>query len=184
MDLRVERTKRSIKEAFFKLRKEKPLEKITVKELAELAFINKATFYSHYQDIYDLSEQLENEVINSITENFPTPENLIFNARENVNTMAKLVMQKKEILDILFSGNREIVLEHRLEESISNRICEKYPMLKDDLSGKIVLSMLLRGGFYVFSRYGDKYDVDDLMKTIGDINECLVENFIKVSEDK
>lgn len=183
MDLRIERTKRSIKEAFLKLRKEKPLEKITVKELAELAYINKATFYSHYKDIYDLSEQLEDEIINSIIENFPTPENLIFNARENVKTMAKIVMQKKEILDILFSGNRETVLEHRLEESISDRICEKYPKLKDDLHGKIVLSMLLRGGFYVFSQYGEKYNVDDLMRTIGDINECLVENFIKVYEE-
>lgn len=180
MDLRVERTKKSIKEAFLKLRAEKPLEKITVKELAELAYINKATFYSHYQDIYDLSEQLEDEVIDSIIENFPSPENLIFNARENVKTMAKIIMDQKELLDILFSGNREVVLEHRLEESIGRRICEKYPQLQNDLYGKIVLSMLLRGGFYVFSQYGEKYDVDDLMRTIGDINECLVEHFIKV----
>lgn len=180
MDLRVERTKRNIKEAFLKLRAEKPLEKITVKELAELAYINKATFYSHYKDIYDLSEQLEDEVINSITENFPSPENLLFNSRENVKTMTKVVMEKKELLDILFSGNREAVLERRIEESISKRICEKYPELQDDIYGKIVLSMLIRGGFYIFSQYGEKYNADDLMQTIGDINECLVENFIKV----
>lgn len=184
MDLRVERTKRNIKKAFLKLRAEKPLEKITVKELAELAYINKATFYCHYQDIYDLSEKLEDEVINSIMEDFPTPEKLIFNARENVKIMAKIVMERKEVLDILFSGNREAVLEHRLEEGISRRICEKYPQLKDDMCGKIVLSMLLRGGFHVFTQYGEKYDVDDLMRTIGDINECLVENFIKVSPEQ
>lgn len=180
MDLRIERTKKNIKEAFLKLRAEKPLEKITVKELAELAYINKATFYSHYQDIYDLSEQLEDEVINSIIEGFPTPEDLIFNARENVKVMAATIMDKEEILEILFSGNRKAVLEHRLEESIGSRICEKYPQLQNDLRGKIVLSMLFRGGFYVFSQYGGEYDVDVLMKTIGDINECLVDNFIKV----
>ena len=45
MDLRTERTKRSIANAFLELRKQKPIEKITVKELAELAFINKATCY-------------------------------------------------------------------------------------------------------------------------------------------
>ena len=37
MDLRTERTKRSIANAFLELRKHKPLEKISVKELAELA---------------------------------------------------------------------------------------------------------------------------------------------------
>ena len=66
MDLRTERTKRSIINAFLELRSKKPLEKITVKELSELAFINKATFYTHYQDIYDLSEQLETEFVTNI----------------------------------------------------------------------------------------------------------------------
>ena len=56
MDLRTERTKRSIANAFLELRKQKDIEKITVKELAELAYINKATFYTHYHDIYDLSD--------------------------------------------------------------------------------------------------------------------------------
>ena len=51
MDLRVEKTKRSIINAFLNLRSRKPLEKITVKELSEIAQINKATFYLHYHDI-------------------------------------------------------------------------------------------------------------------------------------
>ena len=55
MDLRTERTKRSITNAYLELRKQKPIEKITVKELSEVAFINKATFYTHYSDIYDLA---------------------------------------------------------------------------------------------------------------------------------
>ena len=54
MDLRRQRTKNSIINAFIQLRASKPLEKITVKELSELAYINKATFYTYYQDIYDL----------------------------------------------------------------------------------------------------------------------------------
>ena len=55
MDLRTEKTKRSIINSFLELRSRKPLEKITVKELSEKAEINKATFYLHYHDIYDLS---------------------------------------------------------------------------------------------------------------------------------
>ena len=52
MDLRVEKTEKAIKNAFIELRSQKPLEKITVKELCAEARINKSTFYSHYQDIY------------------------------------------------------------------------------------------------------------------------------------
>ena len=63
MDLRQQRTRRSIVNAFLALRSEKPIETITVRELTERAQIHKATFYLHYHDIYDLSEALEWEVI-------------------------------------------------------------------------------------------------------------------------
>lgn len=53
MDLRIEKTRQSIVNAFIALRSGKPLEKITVKELCEKAQINKSTFYFHYADIYD-----------------------------------------------------------------------------------------------------------------------------------
>ena len=44
MDLRIKKTKRAIRTAFYELIKEKPLEKITVTEIAARAEINKATF--------------------------------------------------------------------------------------------------------------------------------------------
>ena len=44
MDLRIKKTKRAIRRAFAELIKEKPMEKITVKEIAERAEINKTTF--------------------------------------------------------------------------------------------------------------------------------------------
>ena len=47
MDLRTEKTESSIINAFIELRAKKPLEKITVKELCQLARINKSTFYAH-----------------------------------------------------------------------------------------------------------------------------------------
>ena len=58
MDLRIQKTKAAIKEAFFELRRKKPIEKITVTELSRLAGINKATFYLHYSDIYSLAATL------------------------------------------------------------------------------------------------------------------------------
>ncbi len=39
MDLRVQRTQRNIINAFLQLRTKKPIEKITIKELSELAYI-------------------------------------------------------------------------------------------------------------------------------------------------
>ena len=74
MDLRTKKTQRAIREAFLRLRAKKPLERITVKELVELAEISKATFYLHYQDIYDLSDQLQQEVIEATLAKITHPE--------------------------------------------------------------------------------------------------------------
>ena len=57
-DLRAAKTLRAIRGAFLELILKKPVDRITVKELAERAEINKGPFYLHYRDIYDLYRQL------------------------------------------------------------------------------------------------------------------------------
>ena len=60
-DLRIRYTRKVIREAFLKLLKEKPLARITVKEVCDLAQINRGTFYKHYLDCYDLMDKLQDE---------------------------------------------------------------------------------------------------------------------------
>lgn len=60
---KVRYTKRVIRESLFALLDAKELNRITVKELCELADINRGTFYSHYTDIYDLVDKLEGELL-------------------------------------------------------------------------------------------------------------------------
>ena len=58
-DGRVRITRQMIRTALLNLLREKPLQHITVRELCEKASINRGTFYAHYDDIYDLMEQIE-----------------------------------------------------------------------------------------------------------------------------
>lgn len=62
MDIRVKKTKRAIQKAFVALLREKPIEKITVKEIAERAEINKTTFYSHYETLDALTAEMERQI--------------------------------------------------------------------------------------------------------------------------
>ena len=65
-DARVRYTRMIIQNTFLKLLKEKPISKITVKEICEIAEINRTTFYKHYHDPYDLLEKLEEEAISGL----------------------------------------------------------------------------------------------------------------------
>lgn len=62
-DARVRYTRMRIRDAFLSCLAEKPVSKITVKEICDLAEINRATFYKHYADPFDLLEKLEDEVL-------------------------------------------------------------------------------------------------------------------------
>ena len=54
-------TEREIKRSFIKLLNEKPLSKISVKEICEMADVNRCTFYSYFEDIYDLHKKIMQE---------------------------------------------------------------------------------------------------------------------------
>lgn len=56
---RVKYSKKLIQDSLLQLLQEKPLEKITVKELCERADVNRGTFYRYYEDIFDLFETIE-----------------------------------------------------------------------------------------------------------------------------
>ena len=61
-DLRIQRTRESIRETFEKMICEMDYEQITVKELAQRARINRKTFYLHYNTLDDLLREIQNEM--------------------------------------------------------------------------------------------------------------------------
>ena len=50
-----------------------PFEKITVKTICDRAGVNRSTFYAHYTDIYDMIEQMENNLRKELMERYPVP---------------------------------------------------------------------------------------------------------------
>lgn len=70
LDARVRYTQMVIKNSFTKLLEQKPLNKVTVKEICELSEINRATFYKYYCDAYDLLEKLESEFLSELQKMF------------------------------------------------------------------------------------------------------------------
>ena len=63
IDPRTQKTRKSLQDALAVLLAEKALRKITVQEVADIAHVNRVTFYKHNRDIYDLYEQMEKDVL-------------------------------------------------------------------------------------------------------------------------
>ena len=108
-------TKIAIKASFMKLLNEKPLNKISVKNIVEDCGINRNSFYYHFQDIPSLIVEIVTEEANRLIEQYPT-----INSLEECFTVAFqfALENKKAVLHIYQSVNRDIY-----EQYLMN-ICE------------------------------------------------------------
>ena len=65
-DRRVKKTKALLKQSLAELLCEKDIKNITIKELTDRVSISRNAFYTHYVDIYDLYDQMEQELFSDI----------------------------------------------------------------------------------------------------------------------
>ena len=77
-DRRIRKTRKAMTKALAELLLEKPLNNISVREISDMADINRGTFYLHYRDVYDMAEKLQNEIFeefNKIVESYEQKKN-------------------------------------------------------------------------------------------------------------
>lgn len=133
-DRRVKYTKMVIRESFIKALSRKPITKITVKEICEGADVNRATFYMHYSDQYDLLRKIEEEIIEDISRYLLdysfvdiriVPTEMIVRVLEYINDNA-------ELFDLLLNLNGDM----NFQQEVIKIIGEKHliPLLGADLS--------------------------------------------------
>lgn len=113
-DRRVKYTKMVLKESFIRLLGEKKISQITIKEICENADINRATFYAHYSDQYDLMQKIEDELLDNIT--FYLSENIQNNA-DIVITVEKIfesIKENAQLCKLLLSERGDINFQKRI----------------------------------------------------------------------
>lgn len=161
MDLRVIKTKKSVRQAFLDLRSKNPLEKIKVTQLCEIAMINKTTFYKHYQDIYALSDEIENETILSIMESFDQIDSLFTNPTGFLEGLYYSFLAHQELIMVLFSERMDVLIR-----KIENLLIVQYSHLGMTPEKKILFSFLLWGSSHILmeSRFEESVMLDTLTK--------------------
>lgn len=102
-DARVRYTKMVIQNSFIKILAEKPLTKVTVKEICELSEINRATFYKHYCDPYDLLDKIESGFLEELENN--VNESIYKGFQETITFILTSIKAEGELYKILFSEN-------------------------------------------------------------------------------
>ncbi len=107
-DLRVIKTKASIRSSLFELMSEKRLDKITISEICVRAKINRKTFYSHYRSAADVIEELENEVLGEFSEILRRGGESILDVGAAIRDVSATIEQRQSFFKQLMRQNPDL----------------------------------------------------------------------------
>ena len=71
-DRRAIRTASQIKDTMFSFMENTPIHQVSVSDICKTCQINRATFYDHYRDVFDLVQDMENDMLLAIQEMMAT----------------------------------------------------------------------------------------------------------------
>lgn len=117
VDRRVRKTRRQLCECLITLLKEKKVQDITVRELTDMADLNRGTFYLHYKDVFDLLEKTEAELQEDFNQLVCKHDAVDLKQRPSVifNEIYSLVYDNADLIEILLGENGDLNFVNRLK---------------------------------------------------------------------
>ena len=100
----------------------KELGKITVSELVKRADINRGTFYAHYDDIYSVAEDYENELIDQFFDNAKLLNST--NYEQFIDSFFTYIKENDNNYKMLCKSNELLFVAKKLTTIASNKFLE------------------------------------------------------------
>lgn len=166
-------TKKKIREEFIKILNERPLNKITVKDIASACEINRNTFYYYYTDVYALLSELFQTELQTVTDEY----NDTFSWEESFIVATKFALENKIAINHVYKSIQREELEdyiYNVSGHVMNRYVEK---LSDGISAssgdkKLIASFYQCALTEMVLRWiasGMKEDPDTIVRRIGQL---------------
>lgn len=137
IDRRVKRTQDRLKNSLTRLMRVKSIRDISVKELTDLADMNRGTFYLHYKDIFDMVDKVETEMLEEFTS--------IINDRPNDDGVQPVQILKdifdffgknSEICHTLLGANGDMAFLDRMKSLVREKCLKEWMALYSNINAK------------------------------------------------
>lgn len=187
-DLRIQRTQKAIVDAFYELLDEKSFGSITVIDICERALINRGTFYTHFEDKYQLLEKCISDIMYGLHEQVKKA-----HGDSDLITYYNEVMElginfldhyRKRIRTIIVKADSALVFDkvHEiLTHNIVNRLSKAKPR---DGKGKLpadILAEFFAGGIISLIKWWllqePNYTLEDIRKQLSVLAEVVISEY-------
>ena len=124
-DRRVRRTKALLLQGLMQLMETKDVKDISVKELSDLADINRGTFYLHYSDVYDMLAQLEDELFlefHGIIDRTLKPDTPVHAPRATLLEIFSFLERHRAVARAMTGPHGDLAFVNRLKDLVKEQI--------------------------------------------------------------
>lgn len=142
--MRIRRTKKSIRDAFFELIDENGFDSVTVKDITDRALISRNTFYLHYEDKFDLLNKISNELMRKVYWRVSKDLIKIKDLDFTIDCTAALLISIQRVIDedrdlyrLLLTDPGTVVFSEKIEKTIRTAL----DLIKGDIEGISDLSI-------------------------------------------
>jgi len=170
-DRRVKFTKLFLKDSLIDLLETKNISKITIKEICENADINRATFYAHFSDQYDLLLSIEEEFIERILTDVRNHDRVEDDSLFIAEDILTFIYDNAKMSRILLSDRGDINFQKRIMRLVHNDIIAQLSESeqKNIERAEYISSFVIAGCVGIIQKWFD----NDLSDSPGDISKLI-----------
>ena len=191
-DIRVIKTKKAIRDATLLLLSKKHVDDISITELALTAQINRKTFYNYYQNIYQVIDEIEDDIVEKFANAIRMTD--WYNGTElNFHNVFSCVTEAvRENMDyfrpLLNISNTSIVIV-KVESTLKERgkaYFQKYLHIDDDLL-TMALDYIVSGMLSVFRRWlqnGQALSVHEVTEQVGRMSLAALNSILPPAQSE
>lgn len=146
------KTKAQIKEAFAKLLKEKRnIKNMTITELVQIAGITRGAFYTHYDNIYDVAREFQDEFLDVIfNEDFKVTS--LDSMDEYLDMVINHLKENEELYKMILSSDEPLLFMNRLNRMMNKHLNDFF-LEKQNKDINLTITFFVNGSIILFIKY-------------------------------
>lgn len=176
-DRRVRKTKSALRRGLTTLMREKPIQEIKVREIAELIDINRGTFYQYYRDVYDMLNQLEDELFDEFNEALDESKlpSGIERVEQGFMKIVSILQDNSDLAIVLLGENGDSAFVNKIKEMIRQKVVKDWMIAYGEEPGEsfqYFYEFLVSGCIGMLQRWlenGAKESPEKMVQMIKDI---------------
>lgn len=178
-DARVRYTRRVIKESLLRLLEDRPVNRITVKEVCEAAQINRATFYAHFTDCFDVLNQMENDLLADFERSLSFAS--VVDVVDMIERIYAMIDQNAEVCRVLIFQNKDSSLTAKMIAMAHDKTIVRW---KEQLTRatesdrEMLFTCLSNGLLNVILTGYSKYEREEVVKFVSETLRLLITPYL------